>query len=102
MDSGKDKAGSPGSRAGLAGRIVTHILAEQGNGAEFLLYTFFTSKIPTSTIEHIVTDLAAVGVYAAHTVPPHTRLEEPVVSIYICWSENAKTDAESRGYVFRA
>lgn len=101
MDWGKDKANSSGMKAGLAGRTVTHILAEKENGAEFLLYTFFTSKIPVSTIEHIISDLASVGIYAAHTVLPHSHIEEPVMSIYICWSENAKADAESRGYVFR-
>lgn len=65
-----------------------------------MLYTFFTSKIPSSTIKHIIHDLASIGVYATSMVTPESRVDEPVISIYICWSENAKADAESRGYVF--
>lgn len=97
----RDKGDSSGMKTGLARRTVTHILEEKESGAEFLLYTFFGSRIPSSTIDHIINDLASFGVYATHTDTSDSRVEEPVISIYICWSEKAKADAESRGYVFR-
>lgn len=81
--------------------IVAQIAEARSTNKQYLIYTIPTGDVERKVVESIIVDLRILGFHATHFSPPGQEPETPSSwDIYICWTETAKQDAISRGYVF--
>ncbi|MDR6804793.1 hypothetical protein J2Y45_002899 [Dyadobacter sp. BE34] len=81
--------------------IVAQITEARRTNKHYLIYTIPSSDVERKIVESIIVDLRTLGFHATHFSIPDQEPETPSSwDIYICWTETAKQDAVSRGYIF--
>ncbi|MGX5854236.1 hypothetical protein ACWKW6_11350 [Dyadobacter jiangsuensis] len=81
--------------------IVAQIAEARSTNKQYLIYTIPTGDVERKVVESIIVDLRILGFHATHFSLPDQEPEAPSSwDIYICWTETAKQDAVSRGYIF--
>lgn len=83
--------------------VIRQILKEKRDGKEYMFYTFFSSLIPAGTIKQVVSGLTAKGIHiAVEDGALDSRPDQPIIHLYICWSDTARMDASNRGFTFQS